>query len=55
MAYKIAKTKKRKVIDDAIAHLNGYVMILEKAHHIPALAVRDNIKELKELKRKCSK
>lgn len=53
--FKVSNKRKKVIIDDAIAHLNGYVLILEKGHYIPALAVRDTIKDLKELKRKCSK
>jgi hypothetical protein len=53
--FKVTKKEKKRVIDDAVAHLNGYVMVLEKGHNIPALAVRDTIKDLKELKRKCLK
>lgn len=39
-------------INSAIAHLNGYVLILEKEKNIPALAVKENIKNLKKLKDK---
>ena len=43
-----------KTISDSIAHLNGYVMILEKEKNIPAIGVRNNITKLKKLKKdKC--
>lgn len=52
MSYKIklTKNKEKRIIKDAIGHLNGYVLLLEKGHNIPALAVRENIKELKKIK-----
>ena len=40
---------KKTAIKDAIAHLNGYVAILEMAQKIPALAVKETIKELKKI------
>lgn len=35
-------------INNAIAHLNGYALILEKEKNIPAFAVKETITELKE-------
>ena len=36
-------------VRNAIAHLNGYAVILEKEKKIPPLAVRNAIKALKKL------
>ena len=38
----------KTIIKNAIAHLNGYVFILEKKG-IPPLAVKENIEKLKEI------
>ena len=43
--------KEKKVIGHAIAHLNGYVLILEKEKRIPALAVKEDIAKLKKILR----
>lgn len=39
----------KETIKDAIAHLVGYKIILEKKLLIPALAVTETIKELRSL------
>jgi hypothetical protein len=51
MVYKIRQAKAR-AIKDAIAHLNGYVLIVEAQTGFPAIAVKENIKELEEIMKK---
>lgn len=41
--------KQNETIGDAIAHLNGYNVLLERRFKIPPLAVNNTIKELREL------
>lgn len=41
--------KSKTIIKNAIAHLNGYVAILEIEKCIPTLAVKETIAELKKL------
>ena len=41
-----------ETIDSAIAHLNGYVLILEEQKNIPAPAVKETIEDLRKLKKR---
>ena len=45
------ETKKcKRVISNAIAHLNGYALIVEKKTGYIPVAVKDTIKDLRKIK-----